>query len=75
MSNAPCKGCTYRHLGCHDNCESYREFVNKNRKEREDERTKRQISGAITGLHLRRIMSVSQKPTASLISHRNKKQW
>lgn len=24
--NAPCKGCTRRTLGCHDNCADYQEF-------------------------------------------------
>lgn len=23
MSNTPCRGCNYRHLGCHSNCSKY----------------------------------------------------
>ena len=30
--NAPCKDCKDRHVGCHSECEKYKEFADFNRK-------------------------------------------
>lgn len=39
MSNkAPCKGCAERYVGCHSNCEGYKDFVVKNNELKETKR-------------------------------------
>jgi hypothetical protein len=37
--NAPCKDCKERHVGCHAECERYKEFAEENRR-RHDEACK-----------------------------------
>lgn len=38
--NAPCKDCKERHVGCHAECEMYKEYAEENRR-RHDEAMKR----------------------------------
>ena len=52
---APCKGCTYRHLGCHDNCNSYKDWVNAIRKEKEIWYKQKRIEDQLTNFRIENL--------------------
>ncbi len=57
----PCKGCTYRHIGCHDTCESYKEAVEHDQKNKKELHDSKDIDYALTGLKMNNLKKYTKK--------------
>lgn len=44
--NSPCKGCEYRHIHCHAECDEYKEFVMEREKVRRERLVQSQVNNA-----------------------------
>lgn len=57
----PCKGCTYRHIGCHDTCESYKEALKDDHRKKKYLRDEKVIDEALQGLKENNLKKYTRK--------------
>ncbi len=55
--DCPCKGCTTRHLACHDSCSGYAEFKNK----RETVKQRRLEENRDLSAYIKRVATRAEK--------------